>query len=83
VSVRLTLPADANQVDETGYVWAFLSDAAEPERIRPGAVIVAADTDEPFMARVIGVGERIVHLDVLGTPDQLIAELRHGSLLPD
>jgi hypothetical protein len=87
VAVRLTLPADVNQVDDTGYVWAFLSDADEPKRIRPGAIIVAGDQFEPFMALVVDVedgpdGESIVHLDVLGVPDQLIDELRHAGLLP-
>lgn len=26
-NVAVTLPADVNQVDDTGYVWAFLSEA--------------------------------------------------------
>ncbi len=86
-SVAVTLPADVNQVDETGYVWAFLSEAAEPNRVRPGALIVAGDPVEPFLARVVEVIEGpdddpIVHLDVVGVPDQAIDELRHAHLLP-
>ena len=86
-SVAVTLPADVNQVDDTGYVWAFLSEAAEPNRVRPGALIVAGDPDEPFLARVVEVIEGpdddpIVHLDVVGVPDQAIDELRHAHLLP-
>ena len=86
INVNVTLPADVNQVDDTGWVWAFLSDAAEPERIRPGAIIVAGDAVEPFLARVIdlidGPGDdKIVHLDVIGVPDQTIDELRHAGLL--
>ncbi len=85
--VKVTLPADVNQVDESGYVWAFLSDADEPGRVLPGAIIVAGDTEEPFLARVVDVvdnpgGDSIVHLDVLGVPDQTIDELRHAGLLP-
>ena len=85
--IAVTLPADVNQVDETGYVWAFLSEAAEPSRVRPGAIIVAGDPVEPFLARVVDViegpsGDSIVHLDVLGVPDQTIEELRHSGLLP-
>ena len=30
--ITVTLPADVNQVDDTGFVWAFLSNAGEPER---------------------------------------------------
>ena len=86
-AVAVTLPADVNQVDETGYVWAFLSDSAEPARVSPGSIIVAGDAEEPFLARVIDVvdapgGDSIVHLDVLGVPDQTIDELRHAGLLP-
>ena len=84
--VTVTLPADANQVDETGWVWALLSDAAEPERVRPGAIIVTGDAVEPFLARVVEVidgpgDDQIVHLDVIGVPDQTIDELRHAGLL--
>lgn len=86
-TVAVTLPADVNQVDETGYVWAFLSDSADPARVSPGSIIVAGDSEEPFLARVIDVvdgpdGDSIVHLDVLGVPDQTIDELRHAGLLP-
>lgn len=86
-SVAVTLPADVNQVDETGYVWSFLSEAEEPERVQPGALIVAGDAVEPFLARVVEVldgpnGDSIVHLDVVGIPDQAIDELRHARLLP-
>jgi hypothetical protein len=82
----VTLPADVNQVDHTGFVWAFLGDAREPERVKPGAIIVAGDPVEPFLARVVDIvkgpgDDSIVHLDVLGVPDQTIEELRHAGLL--
>ena len=84
--IMVTLPADVNQVDHTGFVWAFLGDAREPERVKPGAIIVAGDSVEPFLARVVDIVEgpgndSIVHLDVLGVPDQTIEELRHAGLL--
>jgi len=84
--VRVTLRADVNQVDDTGYVWAPLHDASEPARVVPGAIIVAGDSIQPFMAQVVDVvssqaGDLIVHLDVLGVPDQMIDELRHAGLL--
>ncbi len=86
-NVAVTLPADVNQVDETGFVWAFLSDSDEPARVSPGAIIVSGDPVEPFLARVVDVvdgpgGDSIVHLDVLGVPDETIDELRHAGLLP-
>lgn len=87
MGVRVTLPADVNQVDESGWVWAVLSEANAPERVFTGAIIVAGDTVEPFLARVVEIipGPResqIVRLDVLGVPDQTIDELRHAGLLP-
>lgn len=84
--VAVTLPADVGQIDETGFVWAFLDDAAEPDRVRPGALI-AGDPVEPFLARVVDIikgpgGAWIVHLDVVGVPEDAIDELRHARLLP-
>lgn len=86
-TVAVTLPADVQQIDHTGYVWSFLDEAAEPERVQPGALIVAGDAVEPFLARVVDVvagpsRRSIVHLDVVGIPDQAIDELRHARLLP-
>ena len=84
--VRITLPADVDQVDDTGYVWAFLGEALEPERVVPGAIIVAGDSVEPFLAQVVDVlvgrSGTIVHLDVMGSPEDMIDELRHVGLLP-
>jgi hypothetical protein len=85
-AVRISLRADANQIDDTGYVWAFADAAAEPDRVRPGAMIVAGDEVEPFLARVIDIidgpgGRQIVHLDVVGVPAEAIDELRHARLI--
>ncbi len=85
--VIVTLPADVNMVDETGYVWTFLHESTEPDRVFPGALIVAGDPVEPFLARVVDIvdgprGTSVVHLDVLGVPEDAIEELRHARLLP-
>ena len=85
-AVRLTLPADVAQVDQTGFVWTFLDRAAEPERVTPGNLIVAGDEEEPVLARVVDVvdgpgGRQIVHIEVVGVPEQAIDELRHSRLL--
>jgi hypothetical protein len=86
-TVVVTLPADVQQIDQTGYVWAFLDEAGEPGRVQPGAVIVAGDPAEPFLARVVDIvdgpgGRSVVHLDVVGVPGQVVDELRHAHLLP-
>lgn len=87
MTIRVTLPADVHQIDATGYVWTFLDEADERSRIAVGGVIVAGDSEDPFLARVIDIvegnsGRSIVHLEVLGVPDQVIDELRHANLLP-
>lgn len=85
-TVIVTLPADVQQIDHTGYVWSFLDLAPEPGRVCPGALIVAGDAEEPFLAQVVDIidgpgGRSIVHLDVVGTPEQAIDALRHARLL--
>ncbi|HEX9683126.1 MAG TPA: hypothetical protein VGA13_08590 [Acidimicrobiales bacterium] len=85
--VIVTLPADVQMIDETGYVWTFLHEATDPSRVVPGALIVAGDPVEPFLARVVDIVEgpkntSIVHLEVLGVPEEMVDELRHARLLP-
>lgn len=87
MNTRVTLPADVHQIDASGYVWTFLDEAHDPARVTLGGVIVAGDGDDPFLARVVDIvegnsGRSIVHLEVLGVPDQVIDELRHANLLP-
>lgn len=85
--VIVTLPADVHMIDDTGYVWTFLHEAPDPDRVHPDALIVAGDPVEPFLARVVDIvdgpkGTSIVHLDVLGVPEQMIDELRHAKVIP-
>jgi hypothetical protein len=87
MTIRVTLPADVHQIDETGFVWTFLAEAEDSARVIVDHVIVAGDADEPFMARVVDIsesssGRMIVHLDVIGEPAQLIGKLRHAKVLP-
>jgi hypothetical protein len=78
MSTHVTLPADVNRIDETGYIGAFLDRSRVPDAVRPGAVVVAGDDDDPVVAEVIDIvegpaGRKIVHLDVLG-PAEVFAE---------
>lgn len=85
--VVVTLPADQQQVDGTGYVWTFLDESPAPDRVYPGALVVAGDAEDPFLARVVDVIDRPsgrkVHLEPIAEPDDVIDELRHAGLLPD
>jgi len=49
MTIQVTLPADLNQVDETGFVGTFLDEADDPGRVVVHDVIVAGDADEPFL----------------------------------
>ena len=87
MTIRVTLPADVHQIDQTGFVWTFLDEAEDPARVVVDTVIVAGDGEDPFLARVVDIvagnaGRDVVHLEVVGVPDQVIAELRHANLLP-
>lgn len=85
VTTRITLPADDHQIDATGLVWALLDKADTPDRITIGSVVVTADSDDPFLDRVVEIvpgrsGCEIVHLEVMGVPDLVPDELRAADL---
>lgn len=85
--VEIDIPCDVQQVDETGYVWTFLHEARDPRRIIPGAIVVAADEEDPVLARVVSLTERSggvkVHLEILpGDPLEYAEALKRAHLLP-
>ena len=63
------ITADLNDEDETGYVWTFLDEAREPDRIMPGVLVVAGDDEAAAVCQVVDlrpVGDgTIVHLRLL------------------
>jgi hypothetical protein len=83
-NVSLHIPCDVQQIDDTGYVWAFLDRAAAPERILPGKLVISGDDEAPVVARVMdivavtatdGSARTLVHLDVLGVPEEYLEVL--------
>ncbi len=82
--IHLDIPADLNSEDETGYVWTFLDEAADPSLVVPGALVVTGDADNPAVASVVDIVEHpngmIVHLDVLpGEVDSYLALARRAA----
>lgn len=67
--VTVDIPADMNQVDETGLVWTFMTEARDMSIVFPGAIVSTGDDEEPAVAEVIDIVEepagKIVHLQVL------------------
>ncbi len=86
-AIQVDIPCDIQQVDETGYVWVFLDEAAEPSRIFENAIVVSGDATDPVFARVVALTPRPsgvkVHLDVLpGDPLEYAEAMQRTHLLP-
>jgi hypothetical protein len=62
----LDLVADLNAQDDDGLGWSTLADAIAPDRVRPGAVLLAGDSQARAVVRVIAVdGDGQVHFAIL------------------
>lgn len=86
-AVVVDIPADVQQYDETGYIWTLKEEAADQSVVVEGAILVAGDDEDPFLARVVDVqpagAVTKVHLEVLpGDPADYVAALRRAHLLP-
>ncbi len=67
--IRVDIPADLNSEDETGLVWTFLDEAADPTLIKPGEIIVAGSEHTAAVCEVVDLIDKpagtIVHLRIL------------------
>jgi hypothetical protein len=87
MKVEVDIACDPTQIDQTGLPWAFLDEAARPERIVEGAIVVTGDAEDPVFARVAALTERPsgtkVHFEILpGDPLDYVEAMRR-SYLPD
>lgn len=53
----LDLIADLNAQDDDGLGWSTLADAMAPERVRPGAMLLAGDGHARAVVRVVAVDD--------------------------
>jgi hypothetical protein len=53
----LDLVADLNSQDDDGLGWSTLADAAAPDRVRPGAMLLAGNNQAQAVVRVVAVDE--------------------------
>jgi len=86
VPIEVDIPCDPTQIDHTGMPWTFLDEAAHPERILQGAIVVTGDAEDPVFARVASLTERPtgvkVHLEILpGDPLEYVEAMRRSHLL--
>ena len=84
--LEIDIPCDPTQIDHTGHPWAFLDEAAHPDRIQPGAIVITGDPEDPVFAHVLSVTPRPngqkVHLQILpGDPLDYIDAMRRTHLL--
>ena len=86
VPIEVDIPCDPTQIDHTCLPWTFLDEAAHPDRIVPGAIVITGDADDPVFARVASLTERStgvkVHLEILpGDPLEYAEAMRRTHLL--
>jgi hypothetical protein len=66
IAPDIDLVADLNAEDDDGLGWSVLSDARDPSRVRPGAMLVAGNSHAAAVVRVVAVDEDgQVHFTVL------------------
>lgn len=53
----LDLIADLNAQDDDGLGWSTLDDAAAPERVRPGAMLLAGNSQAHAVVRVVAIDD--------------------------
>lgn len=53
----LDLIADLNAQDDDGLGWSTLADAIAPDRVRPGAMLLAGDSQARAVVRVVAVDD--------------------------
>ncbi len=82
--ITVDISADLNDEDETGFVWTFLDEATTPALIRPGAIVVAGDSEAAAVVEVVDLIDRpsgtIVHLRLLPGSIDDYAQLVHRAL---
>lgn len=85
-ATEIDIPCDVQQVDSTGYVWAFLDEARDPSRVVADAIVVTGDEEDPVLARVVSLTDRPggvkVYLSLLpGDPADYAEALNRAHLL--
>ncbi len=61
-ATEVDLIVDLNTMDDTGLPWAFLDEAHDPARIRPGRHLLVGSGTVRGIALVVDVTDGIVHI---------------------
>ena len=71
----LDLVADLNAQDDDGLGWSTLADAHVPERVRPGAMLLAGNHQAQAVVRVVAIDDDgQIHFSILPGP---VSKNRH------
>lgn len=54
---ELDLIADLNAQDDDGFGWSTLADARDPDRVSPGAMLLAGNRHAQAVVRVVAVDD--------------------------
>jgi hypothetical protein len=85
VAIQLDIPSDVQGRDSSGHLWAFLDEAAHPDAIHPGRLVVTGDEADPVVARVLEIldrpGGRKVVMELLGDAEELLAALTRARVV--
>jgi hypothetical protein len=84
-AIQIDIPCDVQQIDGTGLVWTFLDEARDQSVITEGAIVIAADEDDPVLALVVDLvphaNGTVVHLRILpGDPLEYAEALSRSHL---
>lgn len=72
---EVDLIADLNAEDDDGLGWSTIADASQPERVVPGAMLLAGNRYGRAVVRIVAVDDDgQVHVSVLPGP---VAKNRH------
>jgi hypothetical protein len=83
---QLDIVCDVQGRDHQGHLWAFLDEAARPEAVVQGALVITGEEEAPVVARVLRREERpggtMVLMELLGTVleiERVLDRARTGS----
>jgi hypothetical protein len=66
MELEVDLEADLNAQDDDGLGWSTLTDARHPNRVRPGAILLAGNSFAQAVVRVVAVdADGQVHFSIL------------------